>query len=142
VWPGFEVGYVRCSRFCSRTAFDVPCFCRQLNCPIIGCGAKLKGLQDLESHYKSRHTATCSVCSRVFPTTRLLNFHVSETHDSFFQAKVARNYPMVLVLLDTAPSKVLCRVNRITSQMPRLPWFDHNSLVEVPLPHISFTNSI
>lgn len=53
----------------------------------------------------SRHTATCSVCSRVFPTTRLLNFHVSETHDSFFQAKVARNYPMVLILLDTAHPK-------------------------------------
>jgi len=68
---------------------------RQLFCPIAGCGIKLKGVGELESHYLSRHSATCSVCTRVFPTIRLLNLHVSETHDSFFQAKVARNYPMV-----------------------------------------------
>jgi hypothetical protein len=67
----------------------------QVHCPIVGCGTKLRGLGDLEAHYVSRHTATCSVCARMFPTTRLLNLHVSETHDSFFQAKVARNYPMV-----------------------------------------------
>ncbi|KAL3687643.1 hypothetical protein R1sor_013952 [Riccia sorocarpa] len=73
----------------------------RLRCPIAGCGAILKSLSDLESHYTVRHTATCSVCSRVFPTTRLLNLHVSERHDSFFKAKVARNYPMYECLVET-----------------------------------------
>lgn len=52
-------------------------------------------MEDFENHYNARHTASCSVCSRVYPTSRLLSIHVSETHDSFFQAKVARGYDMV-----------------------------------------------
>ncbi|OAE33672.1 hypothetical protein AXG93_4689s1590 [Marchantia polymorpha subsp. ruderalis] len=67
----------------------------QVRCPISGCGATLSSLSDFESHYSSAHRATCSVCFNVYPTTRLLNIHISECHDSFFKAKVARNYPMV-----------------------------------------------
>lgn len=52
-------------------------------------------MEDFENHYNARHTASCSVCSRVYPTSRLLSIHVSEVHDSFFQAKVARGYDMV-----------------------------------------------
>lgn len=64
-------------------------------CPIVGCGAHLDSVEEFEDHYNARHTASCSVCSRVYPTSRLLSIHVSEVHDSFFQAKVARGYPMV-----------------------------------------------
>lgn len=70
---------------------------REIFCPIVGCGAHLKSLDDFEDHYNSRHTASCSVCPRVYPTSRLLSLHVSETHDSFFQAKVARGYDMVYI---------------------------------------------
>ncbi|KAJ9540355.1 hypothetical protein OSB04_026861 [Centaurea solstitialis] len=63
-------------------------------CPIVGCGARLRSLAEFEDHYNARHTACCSVCSRVYPTSRLLGIHVSEAHDSFFQAKVARGYAM------------------------------------------------
>lgn len=52
-------------------------------------------MEDFENHYNARHTASCSVCSRVYPTSRLLSIHVSEVHDSFFKAKVARGYDMV-----------------------------------------------
>lgn len=69
-------------------------------CPVVGCKAKLNGLQDLEDHYFTRHTAICCVCSHVFPTTRLLDLHVSEAHDSFFQAKAARGYPMYKCLVE------------------------------------------
>lgn len=71
-----------------------------LPCPIIGCGARLSAMNDFEDHYLARHTSTCSVCSKVFPTTRLLNLHVAESHDSFFQAKVARGYPMYECLVE------------------------------------------
>lgn len=64
----------------------------------MGCGARLNTLDVFEDHYNARHTASCSTCSRVYPTSRLLSIHVSEAHDSFFQAKVARGYAMVIAL--------------------------------------------
>lgn len=69
-------------------------------CPIAGCGAHLDCLEDFEDHYSTRHTASCSVCSRVYPTSRLLSIHISEAHDSFFQAKVARGFPMYECLVE------------------------------------------
>ncbi|KAK8673425.1 hypothetical protein V6N13_111763 [Hibiscus sabdariffa] len=73
---------------------------RGVFCPIVGCGARLTSLEDFEDHYIARHTASCSVCSRVYPTSRLLSIHVSEAHDSFFQAKVARGYAMYECLVE------------------------------------------
>ncbi|CAL9055290.1 unnamed protein product [Musa banksii] len=69
-------------------------------CPIVGCAARLDCLEDFEDHYHARHTASCSVCSRVFPTSRLLSIHISEAHDSFFQAKVARGFLMYECLVE------------------------------------------
>lgn len=69
-------------------------------CPVVGCGARLTYLEDFEDHYNARHTASCSVCFRVYPTSRLLSIHVSEAHDSFFQAKVARGYAMYECLVE------------------------------------------
>lgn len=77
-------------------------FDREVFCSIVGCGARLKSLDDFEDHYHARHTASCSVCSRVYPTSHLLSIHVSEAHDSFFQAKVARGFAMVNVLVVSA----------------------------------------
>lgn len=71
------------------------CLTRGVSCPIVGCRVHMNSLEDFEDHYKARHTASCSVCSRVYPTSRLLSIHVSEAHDSFFQAKVARGHAMV-----------------------------------------------
>ncbi|CAH2049325.1 unnamed protein product [Thlaspi arvense] len=67
---------------------------REVFCPIVGCGARLNSLDGFEDHYNARHMASCSVCSRVYPTSRLLSIHVAESHDSFFQAKVARGFAM------------------------------------------------
>ncbi|RRT69964.1 hypothetical protein B296_00011328 [Ensete ventricosum] len=38
--------------------------------------------------------------TEVFPTSRLLSIHISEAHDSFFQAKVARGFPMYECLVE------------------------------------------
>ncbi|KAJ3671851.1 hypothetical protein LUZ60_007930 [Juncus effusus] len=75
-------------------------------CPIVGCGAKLDSLDDFESHYNTRHSASCSVCFRVYPTDRLLSIHISETHDSFFQAKVSRGFPMYECLVEGCTVKL------------------------------------
>ncbi|KAM7278731.1 hypothetical protein ACFE04_005865 [Oxalis oulophora] len=73
---------------------------RGIYCPIVGCGFRLTSLENFEDHYNARHSACCSVCHRVYPTSRLLSIHVSEAHDSFFQAKVARGYPMYECLVE------------------------------------------
>ncbi|XWS40584.1 hypothetical protein CRYUN_Cryun17cG0008300 [Craigia yunnanensis] len=73
---------------------------RGVFCPIVGCGGCLTSLEVFEDHYNARHTASCSVCSRVYPTSRLLSIHVSEAHDSFFRAKVARGYAMYECLVE------------------------------------------
>ncbi|EXC33370.1 Zinc finger protein 511 [Morus notabilis] len=73
---------------------------RGVFCSIVGCDARLTSLEDFEDHYNARHTASCSVCSRVYPTSRLLSIHISEAHDSFFQAKVARGYEMYQCLVE------------------------------------------
>ncbi|KAH9623243.1 hypothetical protein KSS87_004152 [Heliosperma pusillum] len=78
---------------------------RSILCPIVGCDAQLNSLESFEDHYNARHTASCSVCSRVYPTQRLLSIHVSEMHDSFFQAKVARGFPMYECLVETCGLK-------------------------------------
>ncbi|KAK6153165.1 hypothetical protein DH2020_012804 [Rehmannia glutinosa] len=78
----------------------------QVFCPIVGCGACLKSLEDFEDHYNARHTASCSVCSRVYPTSPLLSIHVSEAHDSFFQAKVARGFAMYECLVEGCDVKL------------------------------------
>ncbi|KAL6507259.1 hypothetical protein OROGR_023454 [Orobanche gracilis] len=75
-------------------------------CPIVGCRACLQSLEDFEDHYTARHTASCSVCSRVYPTSRLLSIHVSEAHDSFFKAKVARDFAMYECLVEGCDVKL------------------------------------
>ncbi|XP_047311949.1 zinc finger protein 511 [Impatiens glandulifera] len=79
---------------------------REVFCPIVNCGAHLKSLESFEDHYNARHAASCSVCSRVYPTSRLLSIHVSEVHDSFFQAKVARGFPMYECLVEGCSMKM------------------------------------
>ncbi|XP_068666471.1 uncharacterized protein [Aristolochia californica] len=71
-----------------------------LTCPIAGCDAQLDSLENFEDHYHARHMASCSVCYRVFPTSRLLSIHISEAHDSFLQAKVARGFAMYECLVE------------------------------------------
>lgn len=78
-----------------RFAYLVWYDCREILCPIAGCGARLTSLEGFEDHYNGSHTASCSVCHKAYPTQRLLSIHVSEVHDSYFKAKVARGYPMV-----------------------------------------------
>ena len=56
-------------------------------CPVAGCKKSFSHTQDLEHHYNSVHVAACAICRKCFPTQRLLNLHVAEAHDSFFQVR-------------------------------------------------------
>lgn len=116
--PFFEAGYIERELLSKQVALDltdeekkqIRCIddwgSSEVLCPIAGCGACLKSVEDFEDHYNARHMASCSVCSRVYPTSRLLSIHVSEVHDSFFQAKVARGFPMYECLVQGCDVKL------------------------------------
>ncbi|KMT09695.1 hypothetical protein BVRB_6g131450 [Beta vulgaris subsp. vulgaris] len=84
---------------------DLEEFGRDIFCPIAGCGSWLKSLDGFEDHYNACHTASCSVCRKAYPTQRLLSIHVSEMHDSYFKAKVARGYAVYECLVETCGLK-------------------------------------
>ncbi|KAK3264042.1 hypothetical protein CYMTET_27192 [Cymbomonas tetramitiformis] len=88
-------------------------------CPIAGCKAVLAGPAALELHYSACHSQECSVCGAVFPSSRLLDLHVSEPfmgvglphglvmqrHDSFFAAMAARDQKVFECLVDGCAKK-------------------------------------
>ncbi|KAK4175985.1 hypothetical protein QBC36DRAFT_330287 [Triangularia setosa] len=43
--------------------------------------------EEYESHYCNEHTNRCLECRKNFPSTHLLNLHISENHDAFTQVK-------------------------------------------------------
>ena len=54
-------------------------------CLAPGCKATFTQLLDSEAHYAAKHRHSCSVCHKSLPSNHLLELHVMENHDSFFQ---------------------------------------------------------
>ncbi|KAL4425996.1 hypothetical protein ABPG75_010012 [Micractinium tetrahymenae] len=65
--------------------------------------AELAGSADLAGRLAT--TFECAQCHASLPTARLLELHVSELHDSFFAAQVARRMPVYLCLVEGCPRK-------------------------------------
>ncbi|OXU24672.1 hypothetical protein TSAR_007238 [Trichomalopsis sarcophagae] len=57
------------------------------------CPEIFDNLFDYQLHYNDLHHLVCSECKKKRPTARLLEIHVQETHDSFFQV-MAKKQPM------------------------------------------------
>ena len=57
----------------------------EFSCQVPGCQAKFKQLIDNESHYNAKHRHSCSTCRKNLPSAHLLDLHISETHDTYFQ---------------------------------------------------------
>ncbi|ELU13986.1 hypothetical protein CAPTEDRAFT_142088, partial [Capitella teleta] len=53
-------------------------------CQIGQCAKTFHDICSYESHYHSAHSNRCASCSKVLPTSRLLEIHVLENHDSMF----------------------------------------------------------
>ncbi|XP_076685982.1 zinc finger protein 511 lethal (2) k10201 [Andrena cerasifolii] len=60
-------------------------FMREFPCHAAGCKARFQTLLDFEMHYNSNHRYVCAECKKSLPSPRLLDIHIQETHDSFFQ---------------------------------------------------------
>nr|CAD7460253.1 unnamed protein product [Timema tahoe] len=74
--------------FC-RIHFRVPRF----TCHVPGCQIDFTSVMDYEVHYNSIHRYLCVECKKCLPSPHLLDLHVAECHDSFFQT-LAERKPM------------------------------------------------
>lgn len=72
----------------------------------IQCDLCLKVLQseaEYERHYRAIHSHMCVSCRATFPSSHMLEMHITEQHDVFFQLAVERGVPMFRCLLDPCP---------------------------------------
>ena len=69
-------------------------------CTVEGCKTIVSSMHDYELHYQAAHINKCSVCCRVFPSSRLLSIHLDEAHSSFFSVMSARGESMFLCLVE------------------------------------------
>ena len=74
-----------------------------------GCFERFDNLRDYEAHNGYAHAHRCETCSAAFPSERLLDMHLSETHDAFFQA-MARRQPMYACLVEGCAER--CKTSR------------------------------
>ncbi|XP_033320956.2 zinc finger protein 511 lethal (2) k10201 [Megalopta genalis] len=68
-------------------------FIKQFSCFVTGCDATFKTLVEYEIHYNSSHRYVCAECRKFLPNPRLLDIHLQENHDSFFQV-LSEKQPM------------------------------------------------
>ncbi|ORX48455.1 hypothetical protein BCR36DRAFT_329547 [Piromyces finnis] len=48
-------------------------------------GLKFSSIEDYEAHYSLTHKYYCSICNVTLMTEKLLNIHLQELHDTFFE---------------------------------------------------------
>lgn len=63
---------------------------KEFPCYNPGCLTSFKTLVDFEMHYNTTHRYVCTECKKTMPNPRLLDIHIQETHDSFFQVMSAK----------------------------------------------------
>ncbi|PVU97572.1 hypothetical protein BB559_001982 [Furculomyces boomerangus] len=71
-----------------------------------------------EKHYNQLHLYVCMECHAVLPNPHWLDLHISECHDSFFQASVERGLKMYRCLLDS------CNKTTVSAKMRKLHMID------------------
>ncbi|XP_007935064.2 zinc finger protein 511 [Orycteropus afer afer] len=59
-------------------------------CQVAGCCQVFDTLEGYEHHYHTLHGNVCSICKRAFPSGHLLDSHLLEWHDAFFQILAER----------------------------------------------------
>jgi len=67
-------------------------------CGADGCVEQFTSVTKYVLHYETAHRNSCVTCGTAFPSSFLLDLHIRETHDSFFQAQAARG-PMYECLI-------------------------------------------
>ncbi|KAG6976214.1 hypothetical protein JG688_00001562 [Phytophthora aleatoria] len=75
-----------------------------ITCRLANCNVSFQSVAAYEEHYEMYvngrvHRNICRECSRSFLSLRLLDIHISETHDAFFKI-LSKKKPMYVCLVD------------------------------------------
>lgn len=73
-----------------------------ITCRLANCNVEFQTITGYEEHYDMVHRNICRECSRSFLSLRLLDIHISETHDAFFKI-LSKKQPMYVCLVDGCP---------------------------------------
>ena len=68
-------------------------------CNVSGCKQKLKSVSEFSTHYEQAHRNACTSCGASYPTSRLLDIHIRESHDAFFRVLCERK-PMYKCIVE------------------------------------------
>lgn len=60
------------------------------SCGQFGCTSQFSSVSAYESHYHTCHHFTCATCRRVFTSDFMLDVHIQENHDSYFDILSSR----------------------------------------------------
>lgn len=70
-------------------------------CEVKGCKETFISSEAYELHFQTVHKYNCGVCGRNFPSNFLLDVHITENHDSFFQARRDRGDSVLVCLVES-----------------------------------------
>lgn len=56
-----------------------------ITCNVPGCVKIFENLKFYELHYNTYHKYKCSFCKKNLPSNHLLDLHILEVHDTYFQ---------------------------------------------------------
>ncbi|KAG6586686.1 Zinc finger protein [Phytophthora cinnamomi] len=73
-----------------------------ITCRLATCNVSFQSVAAYEEHYDMVHRNICRECSRSFLSLRLLDIHISETHDAFFKI-LSKKKPMHLIRVHQYP---------------------------------------
>lgn len=65
-----------------------------------GCKELFTIVHDYEMHYRSAHSIVCNECKKSFPSYNLLDIHIQERHDTYFDTAKDRNIPVFNCFVD------------------------------------------
>lgn len=94
-----------CKSLCKWSCYgdqEAVSYAKTVKMPCGYCQMVFDSSSKLEDHFKLQHENHCSICSARFPTARLLDLHLSETHDNYFKT-LAKSTKM----LETIPKPLI-----------------------------------
>ncbi|KAL3672089.1 hypothetical protein V7S43_002753 [Phytophthora oleae] len=92
-----------------------------ITCRLANCNVSFQSVAAYEEHYGMVHRNVCRECSRSFLSLRLLDIHISETHDAFFKI-LSKKKPMYVCLVDGCP-ETFQHDDKRTRHLVKVHWY-------------------
>lgn len=84
----------------------------EFSCTVKGCLKKFTSPIQFNRHYDMLHKYYCQTCSRNFPSNYLLSLHISENHDTYFEAQKEKGVASFYCLLESCGQKFVSEIER------------------------------